>query len=321
MRQGSRRSKLQNSRHLTSRGADLISKSSVSRSSGWHVLGSRPRPSRASGFTALALLLWITTVSGTYAWGPAAHRLVNGSAIGCLPAEIRGFFEANRQFLLDHANDPEEWTKKDRYERMRHYIYLDKYGYFPYLNLPHGYKAAVTRYGSGRIGRDGNLPWQIGEYSLKLTEALKSQNWDEVKEDAAALGFYVADAHDPLHTTQNRDGQLTRQTGLAERFGIRLIDRYSSFFMLHPSEAAKIDDQTEYAFSIVLEASTWVDRVLLADLRAREELPDYSEDYLNRFYNQIGPTAMQEINAAAHDAGSYWYTAWLNAERPALPPK
>jgi hypothetical protein len=282
---------------------------------------SRPRVYRTGRFIPLALAFWFTTAPGIYAWGPAGHRLVNGAAIGCLPGQIRGFFEANRQFLLDHANDPEEWVKKDRYERMRHFIYLDKYGYFPYLNLPHDYKAAVVRYGSGRIGRDGNLPWQIGEYSLKLTNALRTQNWDEVKEDAAALGFYVADAHDPLHTTQNRDGQLTRQTGLAERFGVRLIDRYSSFFMLHPPEAAKIDDPTEYAFGMALEANTWVDRILFADLRAREDLPDYSEDYLNRFYTQIGATAMQEINSAAHDTGSYWYTAWLNAERPALPSK
>lgn len=265
------------------------------------------------------MIVWTATVSAGFAWGPAAHRLVNGSAIGCLPSEIRGFFEANRQFLLDHANDPDEWVKKDRYERMRHYIFLDKYGYFPYLNLPHAYGGAIERYGSGRIGRDGNVPWQIGEYSLKLTNALKAANWEQAREDAAALGHYVADAHDPLNTTQNRDGQLTHQTGLAQRFGIRLIDRYSNFFMLHPAEAVKIDDPTEYAFRIVLESNTWVNHILLADLRAREGLADYSEDYLGRFYTRIGSTAMQEINAAAHDAGSYWYTAWLNAGRPALP--
>jgi len=274
-----------------------------------------------SRFLALGVVVWAATVSGTYGWGPAAHRLVNGSAIQCLPPEIRGFFEANRQYLVEHANDPDGWMKKDRYERMRHYIYLDKYGYFPYLNLPHSYKAATARYGKGRIGRDGNLPWQIGEYSLKLTNGLKSQKWDDVREDAAALAHYVADAHDPLNTTQNYNGQLTRQAGLAERFGIHLIDRYSNFFMLRPASAVKIDDPTEYAFRIALESNTWVDRILLADFTSLEGLNGYSEEYLNRFYTNIGTTTLQEINAAAHDAGSYWYTAWLNAGRPALPPR
>jgi hypothetical protein len=272
-----------------------------------------------SSLMPLGLVLWMATVTGGYAWGPAAHRLINGSAIQCLPPEIRAFFEANRQLLIDHANDPDEWIKKDRYERMRHYIYLDKYGYFPYLMLPHLYKAAVRHYGLGRLGRNGTLPWQIGEYSLKLTDALKTERWDEVREDAAALGHYVADAHDPLNTTQNYNGQLTRQTGLEERFGIRLIQRYSSFFMLRPAAAVKVEDPTEYAFSVVLESNTWVDHVLLDDLRSVERPGDYSDDYLNRFYTQIGSTAQQEINAAAHDIGSYWYTAWLNAGRPALP--
>src|SRR5689334_7339517 len=125
------------------------------------------------GLIVSGLVLWLAGVSGVYGWGAAAHRMANGSAIQCLPAEVRGFFEANRQYLVDHANDPEGWTKKDRYERMRHYIYLDKYGVFPYINLPHSYKAAIQRYGKGRIGRDGSVPWQIGEYSLKLTNDMK----------------------------------------------------------------------------------------------------------------------------------------------------
>ncbi len=244
---------------------------------------------------------------------------MNNWAIETLPPEVRSFFEANRQFIVEHASDPDEWMKRDRYERNRHYIYLDKYGVFPYLNLLHSYRAAVNRYGKSRIGRDGTLPWQVGEYSLRLTNALKAQNWDEAKLDAAVLGHYVADAHDPLHTTQNFDGQLTEEAGLELRFAGRLVEQYSKFFMFHADQAVKIGDPTEYAFGMVLEANTWVDRIILADRQSRENLPGYNDDYLDHFYRQVGSTAMQELNDAAHDAASYWYTAWLNAGRPALP--
>jgi hypothetical protein len=270
------------------------------------------------GLVSIALfVLWPTY--GAYAWGPAAHRLVNTWAIGTLPSPVRPFFEANRSFLADRANDPDQWIKKDPYERTHHYIYLDKYGLFPYLGLPYSYKQAVAKYSGKRVSANGTLPWRIGEYSLRLTNDLQAQKWDDAKLDAAVLAHFVADAHDPLNTTQNFDGHLTDQRGLDMRFGSSLIDRYASFFMLHPEEALKVDDPTNYAFEMALEANTWVDRILWADWRAKAGLSDYTDEYFDRFYTQLSSTMIQEINASAHDAGSYWYTSWLNAGQPALP--
>ena len=267
----------------------------------------------------VALSWWLTSGTAAWAWGPTAHRLVNNWAVETLPPEIRGFFEANRQFLIDHANDPNQWMEKDRYERKRHYMYLDKYGLFPYRELPHGFKPAVEKFGSGKINTNGLLPWHVGEYSLRLTNALKAQKWDEAKLAAAALGHYVADARDPLNTTSNYDGQLTGQTGLATRFAVTMIDRFQGFFIFQPAPAVKIDDPTEYAFDAVLETNSRVSQVVWADLQSLEGLRDYNDDYFDRFYSHIGSTAVGEINAAAHDVGSYWYTAWLNAGRPDLP--
>lgn len=278
--------------------------------------GMRPRV-LVLPFALLALCLICADMA--VAWGPAAHDIVNTWAIQTLPPEIHTFFENNRQFLVEHANDPDASMKKDRYERMRHYIYLDKYGIFPYLSLPHGYAQAREKFLASRIGRDGTLPWQIGEFSLRLTKAMKAGNWEEVKLDAAALAHYLADARDTLHTTQNYDGQMTMQTGLLARFDTYLIDRYSKFFIMHPESAEKIDDPTEYAFQACLASNVWVDLILWSDLRAREGLSDYTDEYYDRFYNRVGPTVVHQINAAAHDAGSYWYTAWLNAGRPQLP--
>jgi hypothetical protein len=285
--------------------------------------GCRRQTQKTPGATvsqlALAVAVWLLTGGASYAWGPTGHRLVNDWAVETLPFEIRGFFAANRQFLIDHSNDPNEWMKKDRFEAKHHHIYLDKYGLFPFLALPHSFQQAVETYGSGRVNRDGLLPWQIGEYSLRLTNAIKAHNWDEAKLDAAVLGHYVADARDPLNTTQNFDGQLTRETGLAGRFGVRLVDRYANFFISRPETAVKIDDPTEYAFQICLEAHSRVEQVLLADRKSLEGLRGYGDDYFDRFYTQIGSTAMQELSGAGQDAGSYWYTAWLNAGQPELP--
>ena len=274
------------------------------------------------GLLSFAGTLGLLCAAGSarlYAWGPGAHKLVNNWAVSTMPPPMRPFFEANRAFLVDHATDPDDWIKKDPYERTRHFIYLDKYGLFPYIELPYSYKAAVAKYSGRRLTHNGILPWRIGEYSLRLTNDFKEQKWEDAKLDAAALGSYVADAHDPLSTTQNYDGQLTEQQGLSVRWGTSLIDRYTNFFMFRAAQAGKVDDPTAYGFSMVLEANTWVDRILWADWMSRAGLSDYTDEYFDRFYTQIGPTAMQEVNAAAHDTGSYWYTAWLNAGQPALP--
>jgi hypothetical protein len=271
--------------------------------------------------TLLFAMAAVALVAATpaLAWGPQTHRLADDWAIGTLPPNLRTYFQSNRTFILQHANDPEVLTKKDRYERMRHYIFLDKYGTFPYLDLPHSYKAAVQKYGLRHITHNGVLPWQVGEYSLKLTNDFRARHWEKVKLDSAALAFYVTDAHDPMHTTQNYDGQLTGQTGLGMRFGNELVERYSHFFMFRPDNAVRVSDPTEHAFQMVLEAHTSVDQIILADLLALDNLPGYTDAYYDAFYSRVGSTAMKEISEAAHDVGSYWYTAWVNAGRPELP--
>ena len=280
-----------------------------------------PQKGGVKGLIVFAVFAAIVVMAAppAYSWGASAHRLADDWAIGTLPPGLRNYFQSNHTFILDHSTDPEKWMKKDRYERMRHYIFLNKYGTFPYLELPHSYQAAVKKYGLGRITHNGVLPWQVGEYSLKLTNDFRKRDWEHVKLDAAALAFYVADAHDPLHTTENYNGQLTGQTGLERRFGTGLVDRYSHFFMYRPDSALKISDPTEYAFQMVLEAHTWVDQIILADLQALDSQPGYTDNYYDRFYSRVGSTAMKEISTAAHDIGSYWYTSWVNAGRPELP--
>ena len=48
----------------------------------------------------------------------------------------------------------------------------------------------------------------------KLTHAFSQGNRDSILFYAADISHYIADAHVPLHTTLNYDGQLTNQKGL-----------------------------------------------------------------------------------------------------------
>jgi hypothetical protein len=255
----------------------------------------------------------------TRAWGGNAHKLVVSQAMDTLPPDLRLYFESNRSFLLLHVTDPLDAEIKNPSLRHNRFLRLDKYGRFPFDSLPRSYKAAVAKFGKSKLDSTGLLPWEIGVYSQKLTEAMKLGRWDDAKLNAALLAFYVAEAHDPFNATDNFDGHLTGQTGIDVRFSITLVDRFSSFFPMRPNDASFIHDPTDHAFDACLSAHSLLEPVLLADRNAHLEVKSYNDEYFDRFYNQSAATLIHQLSDAATDVGSYWLTAWTNAGKPPLP--
>ncbi len=267
----------------------------------------------------MAATFAMASPQGAWAWGRNGNKLVVNKAIDTLPADIREFFESNRALLSQHVTDPLDSIAKVASERHNHFLYLDKYGRFPYDGLPRSYKAAVAKFGKTKLQANGLLPWQIGVYSQKLTEAIKAGHWDEAKLDAAILANYVAEAHDPFNTTEDFDGRLTGQAGINDRFGTTLIDRYSSFFPMRPNDATYINDPTDHAFEACLSSHSWLETILLADRNSRRSQNTYNDEYYDHFYNAAAVILIRQLSDAATDVGSYWLTAWINAGRPQLP--
>jgi hypothetical protein len=175
------------------------------------------------------------------------------------------------------------------------------------------------QYGRRSIEAHGQLPWQIGLYSQKLTVAFRAHDWAGAELSAAILAHYVAAAHDPFNTTVDSDGRLSAQPGVNERFSRGLVDRYQRFFYIKPNEAAFIPDPTDHAFEMVLSAHSWIENILLADRRAYAGLSAYNDEYYDRLYAQEGAVLIRQLTDASTDIGSYWMTAWINAGRPQLP--
>jgi hypothetical protein len=274
------------------------------------------------------LRLWFTLAlliamrpSPALAWGNNANRLVVNRAIDTLPQDIRPFFDANRSILLQHVNDPFGTPEKalTATERHNQFLFLDKYGRFPFDTLTRSYKAAVAKFGKSKLESNGLLPWQIGVYSAKLTDAMREGKWEDAKLFAAILANYVAGAHDPFNTTDNNDGHLSAQNGVNERFATALVDRYSSYFFMRPNDAGYISDPTDHAFEACLSSHSWLETILYADREARRGLNSYTDEYYDHFYNQAGAVLIRQLSDAASDVGSYWLTAWKNAGQPQLP--
>ena len=270
-------------------------------------------------FTAAALVAFLLPLQ-IFAWGPNAERLIANRAVETLPPDLRPFFEANRDFITRHAADPVESLEKNpATESHNQALYLDRYGQYPFVALPRKYEAAVAKFGRAKLESGGLLPWQIGVFSAKLTDTMRSGNWEQARLIAAQLAGYVAQAFDPFNTTENYDGRAWGQPGVNLRFDTSLVDRYSLFFPLRPNDAAFITDPTDHAFEDCIKAHSWLEIVLVADRGARSGLSDYTDEYYDRFYSEIGATLIRQLSDAAADVGSYWLTSWTNAGRPALP--
>jgi hypothetical protein len=280
----------------------------------------RPHPRRRTVVPSTLLVLGFLFFPGrAFSWGNNAERLIVNHAVDTLPSDLRPFFEANRDFLMQHVNDPLNELDKRPGERLNHFIELDRYGKFPFEALPRSYKAALAKYSKSKIESTGLLPWEIGVYSQKLTEDLRNGRWEAAKLDAALLADYVAEAHDPFNTTENFDGKLTGQSGVNDRFNTILIDRYGSFFPMNPHDSFFITDPTDFAFEMCLNAHSLVESVLLADRSARRGLTSYTDEYYDRFYNLVAGSLIKQLSDASTDVGSYWLTAWTNAGKPTLP--
>jgi hypothetical protein len=279
----------------------------------------RPTLMRLVGRFTAALVAFLLPLQ-TFAWGPNAERLIANHAVETLPPDLRPFFEANRDFVTRHAADPvESLPKNSATESHNQVLYLDRYGQYPFEGLPRKYEAALAKFGRPKLESGGLLPWQIGVYSARLTDAMRSGNWEQARLIAAQLAGYVAQAFDPFNTTENYDGRAWGQPGVNLRFDTSLVDRYSLFFPLRPNDAAFITDPTEHAFEDCIKAHSWLEIVLVADRSARSGLSDYTDEYYDRFYSEVGATLIRQLSDAAADVGSYWLTSWTNAGRPPLP--
>jgi len=267
---------------------------------------------------AFVLLIPLLALPSSFGWGENAERLIANKAVDTLPDEMQAFFGANRQFLVRHITDPDQ-SDRNSGEQHNNFIQLDHYGQFPFAALPHSYTAAVAKFTKRSLETYGLLPWQVGLYSQKLTDAFRSHSWGEAKLSAAILAHYVAAAHDPFNTTVNSDGRLSDQPGVNQRFGDGLVDRYQLFFFVKPNEAEFIRDPTDHAFEMTYSAHAWLENVLVADRRAHEGLSGYGDEYYDRFYAQAGAVLIRQFSDASTDVGSYWMTAWINAGRPQLP--
>src|SRR5688572_19326357 len=93
----------------------------------------------------LLLLLFLLSREA-HPWGFFAHKKINYYAVFLLPPEMLVLYKPHIDFLSEHAVDPDKRRYALKQEAARHYIDLDRYGNYPFLNLPRKWKDAEEKF-------------------------------------------------------------------------------------------------------------------------------------------------------------------------------
>ncbi|WP_347158808.1 zinc dependent phospholipase C family protein [Pontibacter chitinilyticus] len=289
----------------------------------------------------LTALLVLSAVSGLFAWGAWGHQHINRAAVFVLPAPMRTFFYNHLDFVTEEAVVPDlrKYTINDKPEFARHFIDLEAYGEHPLRDLPKTMPELMEQYDSTTLQKNGILPWYIEAMTAKLTQAFKAKRKAEILFIAADLGHYIADAHMPLHTSINHDGQATNQRGIHAFWESQLPELFGDTYNLHTRNANYIDDIPGHTWDIVAHSHGLADSLLRAELQLKNSYPEgqlyaidsvgavaknkfgqpvHSTAYATAYHQRLKGMVERQMRLAVVETANYWYTAWVNAGKPDL---
>ncbi|MBL7804304.1 MAG: hypothetical protein JNL02_11250 [Saprospiraceae bacterium] len=185
------------------------------------------------------------------------------------------------------------------------------------------------------LGEHGLLPWHLQKMERDLTEAFRRKDSRRILRLCADMGHYIGDAHVPLHTTSNYNGQKTGQTGIHGFWESRIPelfadDQYDYFV----GKAEYIEHTTDYFWGVVFTSNSMVDSVLTLERALRLSFPPDRQmcpdlrnglsvitpcrDFAAAYQDLMQGMVERRMRAAIHSVASVWYTAWVDAGQPDL---
>lgn len=219
--------------------------------------------------------------------------------------------------------------------------------------------AQADRLGRAAMHKYGRLPWQISDRADQLETIFRQGEFDRLPAALGELAHYVADLHQPLHTTHNYDGKFTGNQGIHSLLEIHIINRHLDHYQAAVHQAAgryKYQHDPLRAVFQALARNYELLPVILrndSDARRQSQLSGDDVQLLKSLTPAVADALMLRTDLAELDEGrrrivqhvdllhekliaaddpvshrladaatmfaSIVYTAWVNADRPALP--
>lgn len=269
-----------------------------------------------------------------YSWGFFAHKRINRMAVMTLPTDLMQFYKKHIEFVTEHAVDPDKRRYASDVEAPRHYIDIDHYGTNPFEQMPRRWDEAVAKYSEDTLQAYGIVPWRIDQMVYYLQKAFEERDIDRILRTSSDLGHYIGDAHVPLHTTENYNGQLTNQVGIHGFWESRLPELFAGDYDYLTGRAQYISEPLDAAWDAVEASHAALDSVLIFEQELNEQFTKdqkygyeqkgastvrvYSRTYSTAYHERMSGMVERRMLKAILMVGSLWYTAWVDAGKPDL---
>ncbi|MCA6077929.1 zinc dependent phospholipase C family protein [Fulvivirga sedimenti] len=265
-------------------------------------------------------------------WGFFGHKTINRLAVFALPEEMYPFFRFHIQELSLLSVKPDQRRYVVKEEGERHFIDIDAYpdsilqawqeDPFYADSLPQQW-----------LHDHGALPRQVLIHKRLLTTAMLKGESASVLRLAAELGHYIGDAHVPLHTTQNYDGQLTGQRGIHGLWESRLPELHLAQYELFTDKARYLENPGEAIWKAIFESNAAVDSVLAVeqelaravdqqimshDIRRLQTMRQYSTEFADAYEKAMNGMVERRMRASIQLTADFWYTCWVDAGMPVM---
>jgi hypothetical protein len=266
-------------------------------------------------------------------WGFLVHRTVHQLAIYELPGSLQRFMYHHMEYGVRYSVRPDQRRSQDSTEAAKHYIDFEEYGDSAAWKMPWSWTDAVARYTPDSLLKHGYVPYYVIMMKNRLTQAFRSGNADSVLILATELAHYIGDAHVPLHTTVNYDGQLTGQKGLHALWESTIPEMLIDQFTLSSPHKAKYIRHPEQAiWNAVRHSYSMVDEILKTErtvsasftdntkyrvqTRNGREVKSYTSAFAKAYNKALGHSINDQLIRTANMIADFWYTAWVDAGKP-----
>lgn len=283
----------------------------------------------------LIRLFFVGALFSICSWGFLVHRTINQLAVYRLPDPLQGFFYQQMDYLVKNSVRADQRRNEDSTEATKHFIDLEAFGQHALSEMPRNWNAAVARYTKDSLLKYGYVPYYVVFMEENLTRAFRNRQRDSIVFYAADLAHYISDAHVPLHTTINYDGQLTDQKGLHALWETVVPELELANYELGEEGAAQyVKDKPAAIWAAVEKAYNQLPAVFGEEKEATKQFTDatkfriqvrngrevkyFTTAFALEYSKRMGTSINDQLKASARMVADFWYTAWVDAGKPDL---